>query len=295
MIQLMLTSLKRILAPLLIIATLLMFWHYIDGHPEVGQTLRSLSSVVVIKIILLLTVTFAALAWVLRISLALFGKNLDRSESWLLNSYTTIINFFGPGQSGPAVRGAYLYKKHKMKVKEYLFATLLYYAIYATISLAMIFVPSLKPWQSIFAIILSAMTAVLLVRYLGHNNSSDTPKLSQPLKLIILLVIATAVQLTAQTIIYAIELKHVNPTISISQIATYTGTANMALFASITPGAIGIREAFLVFTQQIHSISTSDIVAANAIDRCVYLLFLGILAIFTLIFHAKEKFTVKTR
>jgi uncharacterized membrane protein YbhN (UPF0104 family) len=70
---------------------------------------------------------------------------------------------------------------------------------------------------------------------------------------------------------------------------TYTGAANFALFVALTPGAIGIREAFLLFTRHLHHISSANIVAANIIDRAIFIVVLGVLFGLTLGFHAKYK------
>jgi uncharacterized membrane protein YbhN (UPF0104 family) len=64
------------------------------------------------------------------------------------------------------------------------------------------------------------------------------------------------------------------------------------MFAALTPGAIGIREAFLVFTQNLHHISSSTIVAANILDRAIYLVFLGLLFLLVVSTHAKDKLRV---
>ena len=57
--------------------------------------------------------------------------------------------------------------------------------------------------------------------------------------------------------------------------------------------AIGIREAFLVFSQNLHHLSNMVIVAANVIDRAIYLVFLGILFIVTVGLHAKGSLRIK--
>jgi uncharacterized membrane protein YbhN (UPF0104 family) len=65
------------------------------------------------------------------------------------------------------------------------------------------------------------------------------------------------------------------------------------MFVSITPGAIGFREAFLVFSRNLHHISNTTIVAANIIDRSVYLILLIILAILIIATHAGRRLGVK--
>jgi uncharacterized membrane protein YbhN (UPF0104 family) len=104
---------------------------------------------------------------------------------------------------------------------------------------------------------------------------------------------ATALQLAALVGVYYVELSSAAPGVSFGQVLTYTGAANFALFAAITPGAIGIREAFLVFSHNLHHISNTVIVAANIIDRAAYLIVLGIMFIMVLTLHAKDKLRVR--
>ena len=100
-------------------------------------------------------------------------------------------------------------------------------------------------------------------------------------------------QVLCLAIIYGIELRQIGADASLSQILSYTGVSNFSLFVALTPGAIGIREAFLVFSQNLHHIDSSSIVAANILDRAVYLLFLGLLFILVIALHAKEKLNIK--
>jgi uncharacterized membrane protein YbhN (UPF0104 family) len=91
---------------------------------------------------------------------------------------------------------------------------------------------------------------------------------------------------------YFVELRAVNPSISVGQAISYSGAANFALFVSVTPDAVGIREAFLLFSQHIHHVSTKDIISANVIDRAAYVLYLVLLLLFVISLHAKEKLNI---
>lgn len=73
------------------------------------------------------------------------------------------------------------------------------------------------------------------------------------------------------------------------EVLTYTGAANFALFVAITPGAIGFREAFLLFSQDLHGIARDSIVAANVLDRAAYIIFLGVIFILTLSMHTAKR------
>jgi uncharacterized membrane protein YbhN (UPF0104 family) len=91
------------------------------------------------------------------------------------------------------------------------------------------------------------------------------------------------------TAYYFIELRAVSPHITLHQAIIYSGAANFALFVSLTPDAIGIRESFLVLAKRLHHIATPVILAANIIDRGAYLIYLLILFIFVLLVHAGDR------
>jgi uncharacterized membrane protein YbhN (UPF0104 family) len=61
----------------------------------------------------------------------------------------------------------------------------------------------------------------------------------------------------------------------------------------LTPGAIGFREAFLIFSQNLHHIPNDIIVAANILDRAVYIVFLCLLFLVVLALHANKTLQVK--
>jgi uncharacterized membrane protein YbhN (UPF0104 family) len=98
-----------------------------------------------------------------------------------------------------------------------------------------------------------------------------------------------AIFLTISTsFIYAIELNQVHPGYSLFQQLAYTATANLALFVSLTPGAIGFRESFLYFTEHLHGIDTNSILLASVIDRAINVLFLVLLFAILLIISGRK-------
>ena len=92
--------------------------------------------------------------------------------------------------------------------------------------------------------------------------------------------------------IYYVELHSLQSSITLGQAFAYSGAANFALFVALTPGAIGIREAFLFSTEKIHGVPQDVIVAANVLDRAVYLVFLGLLFLIVLSLHANKKLSI---
>jgi uncharacterized membrane protein YbhN (UPF0104 family) len=91
-------------------------------------------------------------------------------------------------------------------------------------------------------------------------------------------------------VIYFVELRAFAPYVRIGEALSYTGAANFALFVSITPGAIGFRESFLLFSQKLHHMTNTTIAAASVLDRSVYVSLLLVMAIAIFGLHANKRF-----
>ncbi len=287
---------KKILAILIIGLTIFGFIYYFVKHPHTLDSLKNLS---VINISLLLALYFLilfCLVLVLKFSLDICNLKMKWLDNLQLNIWSNIINFFGPLQSGPGVRALYLKKNYGLTLKKFLYLSLIYYGFIALISLMFIGIGAFKWYFAVGLIILS-----VLVVYVGFSvltkkiKKSDRPALT--LKPVLQLFLITLVQLSINSLIYFIELKIVNKNISYHQALCYCGVANLALFVSITPGAIGFRESFLLFTQKLHHISAANILSASLIDRSVYLFFLLILIVLASFTHigTKLRLTAKNK
>lgn len=280
---------KTILAVTVLTVTVAVFWFYIKNHPEVIQQLGETSPWRIALLVGLYGIWWGALAVILQVSLKLYDKKMPAQENILLSAYSSLLNFFGPGQSGPGLRAIYLNRRHKMRVKDYIFATLIYYAFYAIISAGMLFAGSRPWWQTALLVGAAAGGSWGVLAWYAKRSKLTAQSTSPKLKWLGLLFGLTGLQLFTQFIIYSVEISSVMPSVGVGQALAYTGAANFSLFVALTPGAIGIREAFLVFSSSIHHISNTSIVAANIIDRAVYLVFLGLLFILVMSLHAGKK------
>ncbi|HSW74373.1 MAG TPA: lysylphosphatidylglycerol synthase domain-containing protein [Candidatus Saccharimonadales bacterium] len=279
---------KTLVAALLLVATATVFAKYLHAHPEVLHQFKHLKWSTLVVLLALYAVWWGALAAVLQVTMHLYNKSMPLRENVMLSSYSSLLNFFGPGQSGPGLRAVYLKKKHGLGIKKYIFATLIYYAFYAIISAGMLFAGSLAWWKTVLGV-LCASAASWVVLWWYARRSQFQAEAGMQLPILGWLFVATVVQALAQFIIYFVEISTVKQGVGIGQALTYTGAANFALFVALTPGAIGIRESFLLFTEHLHHLGSGVIVAANVIDRAAYLVVLGILFIVVLALHAGKK------
>ncbi len=274
---------RPVIAVSILVLTVVAFVHYFMTHPEVREQLARLSPGVTLLVLGLYLAGIIALAFVTLATLRLCRAQLGRKESLLLTAYSAIVNFFGPLQSGPAFRAVYLKKKLHLNLKDYALATLVYYFFYGGFSVLLLVSGILKWW------LLPLAVSGLLLGYLLSRSRWLKPRL-QGLDLHgwYYLALATLLQIIIVTAIYYTELRSVAPGTSLSQAIIYSGAANLALFVSLTPGAIGFRESFLVFSQHLHHISSTTIVTANIIDRALYLVLLLILVLFIFATHARK-------
>lgn len=278
------SKLKRFASLAVLTLTAGLFIYYIHTHPEFWTNIRSISLATIVLLLIAYSVFLMTNAAILYWSVEICNKAFNRTEALLLTVYSTLVNFFGPLQSGPGFRAIYLKKKHDVGLKTYGIVTLFYYGIFGMISLLMV-AYGLQPIFTIIGLVLILAGAVAFGFYIVRKKPDLIKYPSQLAKIITF----TALQITIVTLIYFVELKTVNSGVSFSQAVIYAGAANLALFVSLTPGAIGFREAFLLFTKRISHLDAHTILAASVIDRAVYFIFLGLLFLLTTSFHINEK------
>ena len=276
--------LRSVLALVILIATISFFIWYFVNHPSVRHQLASTSPWVLVLILALYVATIGALMLMNAATLRLCRVRLPAHDNLLLTCYTAVINFFGPLQSGPAFRAVYLKRKHHLNLKHYAIATFMYYFFFASFSGIFLLSGLLKWWLVPLGII---GLVILYGLSRGHFLASRLKQID--LHGWYYLAAATLLQVSLLAAIYYTELHSLSHHISVSQAIIYTGAANFSLFVSLTPGAIGFRESFLVFSERLHHISGNLIVAANIIDRAMYIVLLLILALFLVFTHAKQQ------
>lgn len=283
------------LVVLIVGITLVVFGNYLITHPDVIRLIFSLSPAAITLLTMAYIGTILANAFVLSVSLRMMGKKVGFLENASLTGYSSVVNFFGPLQSGPGFRAVYLKQRHGVSLKKFLYATIVFYGFFALINGLVIaaavvlradsalMVPLILGGLAIAAVIIGlAYRFVPKFRSLLH-----AVKLTDPYFWLIGLG-ALALSLCT-TFAYYIELLHVDTTVNFAQTIIYAAAANLALFVSLTPGAIGFRESFLLLTQQLHQIPGNVVLAASIIDRAFYVVFLLVLFLFLLGIGARTK------
>lgn len=278
-----------------LVATLAFFIYYILKHPQFWHELNNLNVLIIVLLLTLYLLFLGASILILKFTVEYCGKVIRFKNNLQLSSYSAIINFFGPLQSGPGFRAVYLKANYKITIRNFFEASVIYYLFFAVIS-AICIVAGSNYWRWTIVIApLTVLCAYIIYRWERKRSSKIEPARSLNGSVAFKIGLATLLQILIVVIIYFVELRTVSNLISFRQAIAYTGVANFALFVSITPGAIGIREAFLLFSQKLLHMPSKTIVAASIIDRAIYVIFLGILFVFIATFHIEGKLRQKTQ
>lgn len=271
---------------IVIVVTLLtfcLFGYYLWTHPAIIHTLTTLPPHLFVLLTIGYILVLAANAFVLHESLRLLKKRADFRDNVALTGYSSIVNFFGPLQSGPGFRAIYLKTKYNVRIRDFFGTSILFYGFFALIScvvLGISAVVQIKTWWMTLLVSGLAVAVLLgcwmLQRKVPRFHAALT-KLKMTNRHTWLIAFGALWLCIATAFIYYVELIQVDSHITLVQAIVYSAAANLSLFVSLTPGAIGFREAFLVLSQKLHGIDTSSIVAANIIDRAFYVVFLLVL------------------
>ncbi len=233
------------------------------------------------------------MAMVLQASLRFCNLEITVGENLSVNAYSTFLNYLLPGQGGLVLRGFYLKTRHNLPLRRYLVVTLIYYCFYSVVSIVMLVGGLRAWWQTLVSVIVVSGGAYLGARLYAKNRNLNVKGLTINFENSAYLMLATCIQAAFQFAIYWVELNSLVAGLNVGQVMSYTGAANFALFASITPGGVGIRESFLFISQRLNHITSTTIVGASILDRAVYLLFLAIILMVILLVRGRAIFKLR--
>ncbi len=276
---------KKTISIVAILAFFLFFGYYLINHPEILQNILGIGYINTFWLLILYGGVLVTNFGIMYATILLCRKKLSIKNSLLLTIYSSLVNFFGPLQSGPAVRAVYLKTKIKLRIRDYTYVMLFYYFAFAALNTSLLFINTL-PWLTLIGVILAVAMTIIGTDKFGLR----------PLKKYVLYIFAlTTIQILLMVVIYSIELSAINrlANYNVLQTIVYTASANLSLFVSLTPGAIGFREAFLVMSGSLHNIPLDSIIASGVVDRAVYILFLVILFFVSSSLHLKQMFVRK--
>lgn len=287
---------KQVVIVIVIVATLGFFAYYLWNNPDSLHSLLTIDPLSITLLLLGYTGIVLSNAFVLHYSLLYLKKSTGAMENIALTGYSSIVNFFGPLQSGPGVRAIYLKTKHKVRLRDFLLTTFIFYGFFAFFNALIVFFAWSGQFpNALFSGALGLVVSIIFLIFVARLLPKKTRVILTIVKKIRLntlsfwmIAVGALLLLLSTLFIYSIELDQVQPGYAFGQKLVYTAAANLALFVSLTPGALGFRESFLYVSQQLHGISPESIVLASVIDRAINVVFLLLLFVVLLALTGKR-------
>ena len=156
---------QKVSALIIVCITVVLFCIFFIHHPAYVTALshtRITTLLLIFSLYILLTICIVG---VYQCILLLCNKPISWRENGLLTIYTLLVNFFGPLQSGPGFRAIYLKNKHRIRIRDYAGATLIYYVFYIIFSLLFLLVANRPWWQTVLALTLVGLVCAWGLRY----------------------------------------------------------------------------------------------------------------------------------
>src|SRR5687768_14663401 len=95
----------------ILLATILLFINYGRAHPGTFDQIGTVGFGTMLLVLLLYALFLGTNAMILFINVRMCSHKISGGDGFLLTAYSTLVNFFGPLQSGPGFRAVYVKKK----------------------------------------------------------------------------------------------------------------------------------------------------------------------------------------
>ena len=129
---------RRFIGLAILLITGFLFFYYLKTHPDVLNPIKNIPTFLLIFLLLLYGVFLLVGTFITKITILMCREKYGFDDSLQLTIYSTLVNFFGPLQSGPGFRALYLKNKLEIRIRDYTAVTSVYYMSFLFISLLML-------------------------------------------------------------------------------------------------------------------------------------------------------------
>lgn len=220
-----------------------------------------------------------------------FGITLKWKEWFGLSVVNTVGNFMVPLRGGTVLSAVYLKKAHKFTYSNFISilsaSYLVIFLVNSVLGLgALVYVKYVYGTFSwvLFLVFAGMILAIILSVYLSDRLTflkrvRFLSKFVEPLEnwklisknkpLVVKIVLITVLNMVLICIMNYYEFRILGLTLPFSKILLMSVFSSFSLFISFTPGSLGIREAFAVYSGLLLNFPFHYVVAASIIDRLV--------------------------
>lgn len=288
---------------------LALFLWYGTTHREIFHSLAKVSLFSIFLIVVGRMINIWTTGLFTKWTVEAFTRTLSQSESFMVAVLTAVGNFFGPLFGGLGIRAIYLKKYHNLSYSKFTSTLIGYYLMMFQLNSlmaigALLVLPKTSQTAYIMAVfggwflvllVLSLMRlpkrekmawatrskpGAMVVKVLYDIEDGWHLMLSKPKLLVQMFVLAVVNLLTLYFINY-VEFWALHIPVSVASMALYTAVVQASLLLSVTPGAVGLREAMLLVISSTLGITVAQIVQVAILDRAIYFVLLAVLLLIT--------------
>lgn len=286
------------------------FVYFFYQNKEEVLALQIVQPLLIIPLILLIGIFFAVNGYVMKLLLLNFNVNLKFKEWFGLSVINTLVNYITPLRGGMLSNAIYLKKAHKFSYSDFLVQLSATYVIgfwinslVGLISVGLISYMDGTFHLPIFLVFLGAFLSLTLVillkpqiketkspfinRFITVINSWS--KISGDKNLILKIGLLIVLNLFLIVGINWLEFAILGFNIEIYKLVLLSIFSSFSLLLSITPGSLGIKEIFSVYSGSLVAIPSVVVVTVSLLDRVVtFLLSLLLGGIFSSLLFKKD-------
>jgi uncharacterized protein (TIRG00374 family) len=301
---------KKIFQILVLIVLITWFGIYFYQHFDEFRDLKIVNSILLIPISLLAVIFLINNGLVLKYFLKPFNIKLKFKEWFGLSVITTMGNYLTPFRGGAVARAVYLKRIHQFP-HAYFLSTLagIYIVVFLVNSfvgvLTMIFlyhflgVFNILIFTIFLAIFLTLLAIIIFsprfkeTKYPFFNKFINVLNgwhlIKSNKKMIAVIGLISVINVGIIVLMMFLEFRVFGLEIPLLSALFLSIVSTLGLFISITPGALGIKEAIIVFTATVINIPVSQALTVSILDRVVGLVIIAILGPIFLVFWRRRE------
>lgn len=309
---------KKYASSILTLAVTVLFVWYGLAHPELFTPLGQVGAGFLLLIIFFRIVTIWSNGLFTKWTVEAFTNKLSMREGFMVAVLTAVGNFFGPLLGGMGIRAIYLKKYHRLSYSKFTATLVGYYqmmfifnSLLAVIGLLLLprtgqsnalllfFIAWIIGFASLAIVRLPARSRLAsleqnkvgkFVIKILYDIEDGWKLLRQNRSLMLKMAALAVVNLVALYLISLFEFMALGFAINFAALALYTALVQASLLLSITPGAVGLREAMLLILAATIGLTTPQILQLAVLDRGIYFVMLGVLMLVTRHSKMRQKF-----
>lgn len=298
----------------------LFVWYGLDNKDSIAS-LKAVAPAALLLIAAGKLLTFLSNGLFTKWTAEAFTRKFTLGEGAYISVLSAVGNFFGPLLGGTSIRAVYLKKNYDLSYSKFTSTLMGYYLILFTANslLALVSLFLLPRTDQTVALMLFFGVWLLVLAGFTVNKLPKREKLAflektkpgrfivkvlyeiedgwqalvRDRKLMLRLGLVTMLSLSATLLIVFVEFSALSIAINLPAIGLYTSLVTLSLLLSLTPGAIGIREAILLIVASTIGITSHQIIQIAIIDRGVHFLLLLILFVLIRTPAVRDRMTPK--